>query len=131
MAAAIISYTRTTETFGEESRKSKFVVSWTSATGGAGTLSIPDMNGWLIKIVTDPGATAPTDDYDITLVDENSADALQSLGLNRDTANTESTYMFVSGAPTPIYLSGTHTFTLANAGDEKVGTCTFYMVDNL
>jgi hypothetical protein len=131
MAAAIISYVLTSESFGEENRKRKYVVSWTSATGGAATLSIPDMNGWLIKIVTDPGATAPTDDYDITLIDENSVDALQSLGLNRDTANTESTYTFVSGAPVPIYLSGTHTFTLANAGDEKVGTCTFYMIDSL
>jgi hypothetical protein len=49
-----------------------------------------DKAGYIIKVVTDPGATAPTDDYDITLVDSTTnADLLGGEGSNRDTANSE------------------------------------------
>lgn len=106
-------------------------IAWTSHTDGTGSVAIDGLYGWLVKMVTDPGATAPTDNYDITLVDENSADALEGLGANRDTANTETVYTLVSGAATPVFLCGTHTFTIANAGDSKVGTAVLYIVESL
>jgi hypothetical protein len=106
-------------------------VSWTSAADGSASVALPNVNGWLIKAITDPGATAPTDNYDITLVDEAGADAAEGLLANRDTANTETVYTLVTGAATPVFLSGTVTFTVANAGDSKVGTCYLYVVDSL
>lgn len=46
--------------------------------------------GYIAKVVTDPGGTAPTDDYDITLTDDTTgADLLGGEGADRDTANTE------------------------------------------
>jgi hypothetical protein len=46
--------------------------------------------GYIAKVVTDPGSTAPTDDYDITLTDDTTgADLLGGEGADRDTANTE------------------------------------------
>lgn len=109
----------------------RIVVDWTSDASGDADVSIANLYGWLVKIVTDPGATAPTDDYDITLVDENSVDALASLAVNRDTANTEQVYPVASGANVPIFLCGTHTFTIANAGNAKVGRTVLYIIESL
>lgn len=112
-------------------RIERIVIDWTSAADGSATQSIENLYGWLVKVVTDPGATAPTDNYDLTLVDENSIDAAESALLNRDTANTETVYPIATGAQTPVFLCGTHTFTVANAGDSKVGRCVLYMVESL
>lgn len=106
-------------------------VSWTSDASGDASVLIPNLNGWLIKAVTDPGAAAPTDNYDITLIDEGGADAAQGLLADRDTTNSESVYTLVSGAATPVLLSGDITFTVAAAGDSKNGVCYLYVVDSL
>ena len=45
--------------------------------------------GELIAIETNPGGTAPTDQYDITLEDAEGLDILQGVGANRATATTE------------------------------------------
>lgn len=109
----------------------RIVVDWTSDASGNADVSIANLYGYLIKLVTDPGSTAPTDDYDITLVDENSIDALAGAGANRDTANTEQVYPVASGAQCPVFLCGTHTFTVANAGNAKVGRAVLYIVEDL
>ena len=109
----------------------RIVIDWTSDASGNADVSIPGLYGYLLKMVTDPGSTAPTDDYDITLVDENSIDALAGAGANRDTANTEQVYPVASGAATPVFLCGTHTFTVANAGNAKVGRAVLYVVEDL
>lgn len=99
-------------------------VPWTSDGSGNYTETIT-MNGWLVKSVTDPGSAAPTDNYDITLV-QNTADQLADALLNRDTTNGET----VNHAA-PIFLAGDHTFTVANAGASKTGTAYFYLVEYL
>lgn len=109
----------------------RIVIDWTSAADGSATQLIENLYGWLIKAVTDPGATAPTDNYDITLVDENSIDAAESMLVNRDTANTETVYPVATGAVTPVFLCGSHTFTLANAGDSKQGRLVIYIAESI
>jgi hypothetical protein len=99
-------------------------VPWTSDGSGNYTETVT-MNGWLVKSVTDPGAAAPTDNYDITLV-QNTADQLAGALADRDTANGE---CVIHAAP--IFLAGDHTFTVASAGDTKSGTAYFYLVDYL
>jgi hypothetical protein len=47
------------------------------------------INGYLLALETNPGSTAPTDNYDITLIDEEGLDVLQGAGTDRDTTNTE------------------------------------------
>lgn len=107
-------------------------VAWTSDASGNATGSIENLYGFCLKLVTDPdGSAAPTDNYDITLVDENSIDALAGAGADRDTANTEQVYPTASGAQVPAFLCGTHTFTVANAGNAKSGVAVFYVVESI
>ncbi len=108
----------------------KVAISWVSDASGGCTQDVV-LNGWLVKCVTNPGATAPTDDYDITLVDADGVDAAKGLLGNRDTANSEEVYLFASSATTPVLVQGTYTFTIANAGDSKVGVATFYLAECL
>ncbi len=113
----------------------KLVATWTSAAGGAvsGTTTEPIV-GYLLKCITNPGAAAPTDNYDIAITDEESVDVLAnctaSLG-NRDTANTEVQY-FNNLDATPAEVSlrpcvcDRLTFAVTNAGDTKAGTITLF-----
>lgn len=111
------------------------VVDWTSASDGSATGEV-ELDGQLIKFVTNPGATAPSDNYDITLVDEDGIDVAEGLLANRDTSNSEEVYAFKQvtltgtgsdAAALPIYHGGPVTFTLASAGDSKVGQLKVYM----
>lgn len=109
-------------------------VDWVSAADGSASGTI-DLEGTIEKVVTNPGATAPTDNYDITLVDAEGHDVAEGALANRDTANTESAYpvkeITVGGTGTdrvarPAFHSGPVTFTVANAGDSKVGRAVIY-----
>ena len=104
------------------------VIDWVSddATGAAsGTFRL---DGQIIRLVTDPGAAAPTDNYDITLPDSNSFDALQGLGANRDTANTEQQNIVISGTSVHPAVNDTLTFTIAAAGNSKAGQAVIYYI---
>lgn len=73
--------------------------------------------GCLMKVITNPGSTAPTDDYDIDIldVDDSTASAVKSLLLNRDTANTEVVYPLTeAGGPRIFFQPGNYTMTVAN-----------------
>ena len=74
------------------------------------------LEGSVLKIVTNPGSTAPTDNYDMALgdPDDSSLDALDSALLNRDTANTEQVSATLTSAQIPIFLNGSYTFSLSN-----------------
>ena len=74
------------------------------------------ISGRILALETNPGATAPTANYDITLVDAESYDVLQSLGLNRHTSNTERVSIVYSGtAVSPeSAITDTWTWTIAN-----------------
>lgn len=114
---------------GQGMKVERLEVAWTSDASGDATGSLTAY-GWLIKVVTDP-TDAPTDNYDITLLDEYGADAFQGLLMNRDTTVTESAYTFVTGSPVPVLLAGAHTFTVAAAGNAKSGVATLYLVECL
>jgi len=78
---------------------------------------LPSIEGRLMELTTNPGGTAPTDDYDVTLIDAEGIDRLQSLGLNRDTANTESAIPVYSGSTIHPVVSKTDALTLKIAGN--------------
>lgn len=68
------------------------VFSWTAdASNGSvpATTSNLRIDGYIIKVITNPGSPAPTDNYDITLTNTDGADVVHGELLNRDTANTE------------------------------------------
>lgn len=114
-------------------------VAWTSDASGNATGTTPKLIGRLIKAVTVPAAagSAPTDNYDIALTDEQSVDVLggvQSNIQNRDTANTEEVYFLVKDAAgTPLAQSihplvcNVLTVSVTNAGNAKSGTIYLYL----
>ena len=105
----------------------KVTATWTSDASGAASGTI-NLQGFLLKVITDPGSPAPTDNYDITLVADG-IDMADGLLLNRDTANVEMVYPVgtTTAACTPIFLSGDHTFTIAAAGSVTAGVCYMYL----
>ena len=75
--------------------------------------------GEILQVMTDPGETAPTDNWDLTITDPDSIDILKGNGADRDTANTE--YIVGSNA-NMLPAAGILTFNVTNAGDQKTGT---------
>ena len=74
----------------------------------------------IISVVTDPGATAPTDNYDITITNAAGLDLMNGQCANRDTANTESC------AADPVPLSGATTLNITN-NSVNSATITIYI----
>lgn len=98
--------------------------SWTStASGVADLITVGSYYGEVLSLVTNPDATAPTDDYDITITDVDGYDVMQGAGANRDTANTE------TAVPTAKSVAfGKLTLNVSNAGSAKLGTATLYIL---
>lgn len=111
-------------------------IAWT-ADASAATIpntAITGLYGFLIKAVTNPGSTAPTDNYDIALndPDDSSFDALEGQLANRDTANTEQVYPKASGALVPIFLCGDYTLAISgNSVNSATGLIVLYLKENL
>jgi hypothetical protein len=97
----------------------RIIVDWVgdSADGTVPDTVLPVFDGRLFELTTNPGATAPTDNYDITIIDAEGIDRLQGLGANRDTANTESLPLVYSGSTIHPVISRTDVLTLKIAGN--------------
>lgn len=111
----------------------KIAIAWTSSAGGAVDATIENVVGEILRVAFNPGATAPTDDYDVVITDADGLDVLAAQGANRDTANSEHICPGVAlkdGVTTsvrPIVVFGTLTLAITNAGDSKVGALTLYI----
>ncbi len=70
--------------------------------------------GYVVKVITDPGATAPTDNYDIVLNDKYSADVMGGELIDRDTAVTEQAVPKVGNAYGGSLVNGPLTMQLTN-----------------
>lgn len=123
-AAAVGTNTITEETLGSV-KKIKFV--WVCDASGvvSGTLTANAYNGAIERLVTVPagGGSAPTDNYDITILDEDSTDVLLGAGVDRDTANTEQ----VARTSLGVVANDTLELRIANAGNAKGGTVYLYL----
>ena len=111
----------------------------TDDTAGTASGTTRKIVGRLIKIVTDPGATAPTDNWDVVLTDEEGVNlsihmddvAIAAL-IARDTANSEETYLPLEDtagtgrmAAWPVVCDKL-TIAVANAGNSKNGQIILY-----
>ncbi len=109
------STTTTHETLGHVHR---VIVDWVADAADATVPDtvLPRFEGRIAELTTNPGATAPTDNYDLTLIDDEGSDRLQGLGANRDTSNTETVPVVYSGSTIhpPVALGETLTLKLAN-----------------
>lgn len=139
MAAQIVSITMTNPYADGENT---IVVTWTSATGGTVTAAIASVysaaltsgkyypaptkiKGFVARVVTNPGATTPSSNYDITLTDVDGVDIMNGTLLDRSATLSEE----VKVSPSP-YLNSETTLTITNAGDAKNGTITIYLADS-
>ena len=97
-------------------RRLQITATGDASDGSFPATALPKFQGRLLALHTNPGATAPTDNYDITLIDGDGMDRLQGVGANRDTANSEQVpvvYTSTSVNP-PVSIDETLTFTIAN-----------------
>lgn len=105
-------------------------ITWTadSAAATVPSTDIPGMvYGVLQRIVTNPGATAPTDNYDITITDSDGFDVLGGVGANRDTTTTEEAEILMVSMPRIV--ANTLTFNLSgNSVNSALGTCKLYVL---
>ena len=125
-----------TVTYDETGPVNIIIVDWLSDdAAGTWTADTKKISGSLVKAITDPGATAPTDDYDITIKDAAAYNVLTHAHddlVDRDTANVEEVYFFLSDGAAihgnfPVVCD---VLTIAGAacGNAKVGQLRVYWV---
>lgn len=108
----------------------KITWAWTSAadgsaggSGGGGQTSAA-FDGVLERLVTVPdGVAAPTDNYDITITDEDGVDVLVGAGANRSATVTQQ----VTTASLSAVAGDRLTLNVTNAGNAKAGTVHLYL----
>ena len=112
------------ESVSPDGRLSKIQWTWLSHTDGTASLVTPrGYYGEVLSLVTDPGATAPTVNYDITITDGDSYDVMQAAGANRSDTATE------TAVPTAKSIAfGVLTLNVTNSGSGKVGVATLYIL---
>lgn len=103
-------------------------ITWVSTAGGAveKTVNVA-IDGELLNLVTDPGAAAPTANYDITIEDDGGIDILNANGMNRHTTTTENVTVDsdTAGRPVAVYTPS-YVFKVAAAGASKGGVAILY-----
>ena len=107
---------------------------WTTTSTGtasdvtASTIKDQIAGKYVVMAVTSPDATDyPDDNYDIVVTDENGADIMGDVLLNRDSANTEQATPHIGALYGPRPIAGAITLTVTNAGSGKSGTTVLYL----
>lgn len=60
-----------------------------ASTGTVPATALPAFEGKILAVETNPGSPAPTDNYDVTLIDSDGVDRLKGVANNRDTTTSE------------------------------------------
>lgn len=112
-------------------------IDMTSDSSGNVVSTDPVITGQIVSVAFNPGGTAPSDNWDVVLADQDAQDVLLGFGSNHDTANTEVIHFigandsFATGTlsntvntlvvfyPWVMNTHGRHTITVTNAGDNK------------
>lgn len=105
------------------------LLTFTCQTDTAGSATITGVTsgavrGWVFQAETDPGATGPTDNYDIVLNNSGGADVFNGALANRDTTNTELAWPLVGTIPVRTFVDGTLAIVVTN---NSVNNATFVM----
>lgn len=128
-AFAAGSVTTTGPTF-LESQIYTITYAWTgdASNGTVPATAGPEIEGFVLMAVTDPGSTAPTDNYDITLTDGDSVDVFGAELSNRDTLLSEQAIPKVGSDYKKRYVKGTLTLNLSNnSATSATGTVKVYV----
>ncbi len=107
----------------------KLIFAWTSEDGGAHGGEVTktttySYTGEIIRLCTVPsGATAPSDNYNVTLLDEDGTDVLMSGGLLRSSTLTQQVLASSLGSVGYDKLR----LSISSAGNAKLGTVYVYI----
>ena len=91
--------------------------------------ALPKFSGRLLSLKTNPGATAPTNAYDLVVDDDDGLDILQGVGANLLTATSEDSAIVRSGTEIhpPVALGDTLTQKLTNNSvNSAITVITYY-----
>ena len=109
----------------------KIVFSWTAdASDGSvpATATTQTIDGYVVLVITNPGGTAPTDNYDITLTDADSVDIMGGALGNRDTSASEHAVPKIGDIYGGRWVTGTITLNITNNSvNSATGTVTIYV----
>jgi Na+/serine symporter len=101
----------------------KVTFSWTSDASTGNVTGVSEViHGKIIRVVTNPGATAPTANYDVVLNDADGVDVMGAALADRHTTTSEQ----VIPDP-PVGVHGAISPVVTNAGNEKLGTIVIYV----
>ncbi len=132
-AFAVVGTVTTSWTHYPQHDVSILTVSWVGGTAGdAGTVpatALPTFQGWVFQFITDPGATAPTALYDITLPDGDALDVSGGTLMNRSATVTERAMPLIATSTYGTWWVDTAlTFTLTNNSvASSTGTLKIYI----
>tara|TARA_Y100000310_G_scaffold246825_1_gene252231 strand:- start:5398 stop:5841 length:444 start_codon:yes stop_codon:yes gene_type:complete len=141
-SASTITYDQGQDRAGQHGSIRRVIIDWTSDDAtGAVTATTGKIVGQLLKVVTDPGATAPTADYDIVISDDEGVDVLSGLAgtggtdpslADRHTSTTEVVHLWAEDSLTDVvpgsqpYVCSTLSVAVTNAGNSKLGQIIIY-----
>lgn len=99
-----------------------FMLTWT-CTGDASDGTLPattsnfrgnNIDGYIYQVVTDPGTTAPTASYDITITDASGADIMGGVLADRSATASEQAVPKIGALYGPRRVNGTMTLNVTN-----------------
>jgi len=134
MADQVISITETSANYAEKQAVRKVVWTWkcTDAGAVADQTAAGQINktshkytGIIYRLITDP-TDGPTDNYGVTVLDDDGYDVLMGAGANRDTTNTEQVLWSSLG----ICLDSQLRLNISAAGNAKSGKVILYIKPN-
>lgn len=114
---------------------SKITFDWTSNASGVAEYTTVKVGGLLVRVtfIPDSGGTQPSNNYNVTLLDDNDMDVLAGHGVGL--SNTTTTH-FQPGLPLkdgvttsigPIFISDILHLSVTGAGDSKGGKVVLYL----
>lgn len=139
MSFAAGSWTQPSRTFrsfgkgGPQKNVEEVSLTWTAdAADGSVPTKAVQLCGFLVKVLTNPGAVAPTANYDIACGDpkDTSYDACVGALANRHTSNTEVVAPVLTSGTAPVFLCGSYLLAVTNNSvNSATGEIVFYLVD--
>ena len=132
MAAQVVAITETSANYSDLQSVRKITWAWTTdgangaivdaTAAGQANKTTSKYTGQIARLITNP-TDSPTDNYDVTILDDDGYDVLMAGGLDRDTTNTEQ----VNASSLGVCLDSQLRLNIATAGNTKSGVVILYI----
>lgn len=132
MAAQVVAITETSQNYNQLQPVKKIKWAWTTDGVNGAIVDATDAGqvnkttykytGEIYRLITDP-TDSPTDNYDVTILDDDGYDVLMGAGANRDVTNTEQVLWSSLG----ICLNSQLRLNIGTAGNTKSGVVILYI----